>query len=369
MKRRVVSLLVFCTTLMPCFAHAELYPAAGALGSTLTIYSTTDTAIFEPAIREFQRVNVGVTVRYEEIESTALYLRFLQELAQRKPQADLLLSSAMDLQVKLVNDGYAAPYVSDNTRALPDWARWRDQAFGFTFEPAAMVFNRNAFAGRVLPQSRGELIDLLRREPSTWRGRVGTYDIKKSSVGYLLASQDARQNSEFGLLIESLGGVQVRIEQRTGVLLDQLASGELAIGYNLLSSYAQKRVEAGAPLAIVYPRDYTLVVTRTAILPKSAPNPSVAHRFLEYLVSIRGQHTLARQGGLPAVRREVAGHQSQLGIIDVTAGPLRPVVLGPGLMVYLDAQKKRRFVANWYEMVGHAAVAKPVPAAEIAVPP
>lgn len=332
-------------------ASAEIYPAVGARTSLLTIYSTTDTSVFEAAIRDFQKSNPSIAIQYEELEGTVLYRRFLGELARGTPKADLLLSSAMDLQAKLVNDGYAATHDSPSARTLPAWARWRDQAFGFTFEPAVMVFNVDAFVGRALPQTRAELIDLLRRESLTWRGRVGTYDIANSSVGYLLASQDARQSSEFGALIETMGDSHVRVERRTGALLDLLEKGELAIGYNLLGSYAQTRVASGAPLAIVYPRDYTLVVTRTAVLPASAPNLEAAHRLLDYLLSIRGQRTLADEGGLPAIRNEAAGRQSQRRILDAAVGPLRPVVLGPGLLVYLDAQKKRRFLDSWFGAV------------------
>jgi iron(III) transport system substrate-binding protein len=332
-------------------AHAVDYPGISGQASTLTIYSTTDTSVFEPVVREFQLRYPTVAVRYEELEGATLYLRHLRDVAARRPRADLLLSSSMDLQVKLVNDGYAAAHESANARALPAWARWRDQAFGFTFEPSVMVFNR-----RAIPRSRGELIALLRREPGLWRGRVGTYDIAQSSVGYLLASQDSRQSSEYGSLVETLGEASARIETRTGALLDLLASGELAIGYNLLGSYAEKRIASGAPLVIVYPRDYTLAVTRTAVIPAGTPNPVAAHAFLEYLLSVPGQEILASRGRLPAVRVEVAGRYSQLGIIDATLGPLRPIVLGPGLLVYLDRQKRSRFLANWFGLIGRPAV-------------
>ncbi len=184
MKHGVWSLIACGVFSLVQAAGAETYPAAGTGTSLLTIYSTTDTAVFEGAIRHFQKLNPGITVRYEELESNTLYEQFLADLQQGKPRADLLLSAAMDLQVKLVNDGYAATHISANARMLPVWARWRDQAFGFTFEPAVMVFNVRAFAGRRLPQTRGELIDLVRRDPSIWRGRIGTYDIAGSSVGH-----------------------------------------------------------------------------------------------------------------------------------------------------------------------------------------
>lgn len=329
------------------------FPAIGRHESTLTIYSATDIEAFEPVIHEFQRLHPGIAVHYEDFEGAVLYRRYLHETASGQPRADLLLSSSVDLQVKLVNDGYAATHISDNARELPAWARWRDQAFGFTFEPAVMVFNRDAFAERQLPRSRGELIDMLRRERSYWHGRIGTYDIVRSSVGYLLASQDARQSSEFGSLIESFGDAGAKVEPTTAAVLDRLVSGELAIGYNLLGSYAQARIDAGAPLEIVYPRDYTLAVARTAVLPRNAPNPAAAHAFLDYLLSLHGQEVLASQSRLPAVRQEVASRYSRLGIVENRVGPLRPIALGPGLLVYLDTLKRNRLLNNWQGVIHH----------------
>lgn len=330
----------------------EDYRAAGTQQSVLTIYSTTDTAIFEPVIKDFQALNPDVMIRYQLLDGMPLYLTFLRELASGKPRADLLLSSSMDLQAKLVNDGYAAPHDSVNSRALPSWARWRNEAFGFTFEPAVMVFNRLSMRGQALPRSRAQLIEMLKQDPERWRGKIGAYDISRSSVGYLLASQDARQSSEFGALLETMGDARAKTEENTSTLLDQLESGELAIGYNLLSSYTRRRIEeGGAPLTIVYPQDYTLAVSRTAVLPASAPNPRAAHRFLEYLLSLRGQTVLATQGHLSAIRTEIKDPYSQRGLADTQVGPVRPIVLGPGLLVYLDRVKKAKLIESWNRTV------------------
>jgi iron(III) transport system substrate-binding protein len=352
------SLAALPVALAPRGARAAAYPAAGVATSTLTLYSTTDTVVFEPVIADFQAQHPGVAVRYEELDAGDLYERHLAERRAQLPGADLLLSSAMDLQVKLVNDGYAAPHRSANARALPGWARWRDEAFGFTFEPAVMVFNRAAMAGRAVPRSRAELLQSLVRERDFWRDRVGTYDIARSSVGYLLASQDARLSSEFGALLEALGTLGLRTGQRTADLLDRVARGELAMAYNLLGSYALTRVDAGAPLEIVHPDDYTLAVTRTAVIPASATQPGAAHRFLEYLLSLRGQRTLAARSRLPAVRPELAAAAGPPGVAEARVGALRPIPLGPGLLVYLDQQKRRRMLATWQDVVGpRAAVA------------
>ncbi|NEU36662.1 ABC transporter substrate-binding protein, partial [bacterium LRH843] len=42
-------------------------------------------------------------------QSTDLYRRFVAESDAGRPGADLVWSSAMDLQARLINDGYAQP--------------------------------------------------------------------------------------------------------------------------------------------------------------------------------------------------------------------------------------------------------------------
>lgn len=324
---------------------------AATASGPLVIYSTTDRDVFLPVIAEFRRLSPGIDVRYVEMDAGPLYRRYLGEVARGRGPADLLISSAMDLQVKLVNDGYAAAHQSENAAKLPAWARWRNEAFGITFEPAVMVYNRRLLAGRHPPGSRPELLKAIRTEPDFWRARIGTYDIIKSSVGYLLASQDARQNSDFGSLLEALGAARMQVSTSTATLLDRIEQGEIALGYNLLGSYAQARVDRGAPLMIVYPADYTLAVSRTAILARDAPHPAAAHAFLEYLLSLQGQRALASLGRLSASRPEIIGPYSRLGIAETQIGPLRPIALGPGLLTYLDRQKRGRLTDSWQHAV------------------
>lgn len=319
----------------------------------LVIFSTTDTAVFAPIIADFRKLHPAVHVRYELMDADPLYHRFLADISAGRPRADILLSTSMDLQAKLVNDGYAAPHISANGRAVPHWARWRDEAFGISFEPVVMVFNRRLMAGRAIPESRAELLADIRRDPDFWRGRIGAYDIARSGLGYLLASQDARLNSDAGMLVDSFGDADVFINENTATLLTRIEQGELAMGYNLLGSYAQRRAEAGANLAIVYPREYTLAVSRTALVPRNAPNPQAAHVFLEYLLSLRGQQVLASKSRLNAVRAEIDGPYRHLGVTGSQIGLLKPISLGPGLLVYLDDRKHDAMIESWTAAIEH----------------
>ncbi|MBW8811598.1 MAG: ABC transporter substrate-binding protein, partial [Lysobacter sp.] len=192
-------------------------------------------------------------------------------------------------------------------------------------------------------------------------GRVGTYDVARSSVGYLLATQDHQLGSMAGALQAALGDNRVQLEERTGPLLDRVARGDLALAYNVLGSYAQARVDAGAPLGIVLPEDYTLVLLRTALIPRTAPNAAEAGRFLDYLLSPRGQAMLARQVGLQPIRAADGAPLSPHARDGARVRALRPIALGPGLLVYLDALKRRQFLEAWRSTVqpGKAAADAP----------
>lgn len=336
-----------CAFVAACAPADEAPYPTGAERSTVTIYSTTDRAIFEPVIEDFERLNPALSLEYVELDARPLYERFVDEAEAHETQADILFSSAMDLQVKLVNDGFAQPHTSMDADMLPPWARWRDEIFGLTFEPVVIVVNTDVFAGRDIPQSRLELVEALRRDESFWKGRLGTYDITQSSVGYLLAAQDARLSGEYGTLIEAMGDADAQVYQNVSALLDDIAAGRIALGYNVLGSYAKRRIASGARLTIIYPEDYTLAVVRAAFIAKDAPNPAGAHAFLEYLVSLRGQRILATRSDLAAAREEIGGPYGRLGISGAVTGPLRPIPIGPGLMTWLDQQKRARFLRNW----------------------
>lgn len=193
----------------------------------LTIFGTTDEALMRPVLAEYRRGHPRTRLSYVEMDGSALYQRVLSDLEAHRSGPDLVISTAMDLQVKLVNDGQTVPHNSGNASALPPWARWRDEAFGITFEPAVMVFNQRLMAGRPIPRSRSELLDAIGEDLDFWRGKVGTYDIRRSGTGYLLMSQDSRQASDSGALFKSFGLAQVKLAAQSSVLLRQVARGEI----------------------------------------------------------------------------------------------------------------------------------------------
>ena len=319
-------------------ANPLLLPAPAAQTSNLSIMGATDLPVFAPMLRDYQRQHPGVAIRYEEFSTQALYQRAASPASPGL--ADLLVSSSMDLQMQLVNDGHAQAHRSEHTAALPAWAHWRDEIFGFSYEPMVMAYDTRRFTPATAPATRRQLLQMLRDPARPLDGRVGSYDLSGSGIGYLAATQDARYDDNAGALMAALAANHARWVMHAGLLLDDIEHGRMALAYNVPGSYVQGRIAAGAPIGMVLPHDYTLVISRTAVIPRNAPNAPEARRFLDYLLSPRGQAVLAHESRILPIRTDVDRGAHPVGA-------LRPIALGPGLLVYQDRLKRARFLEAW----------------------
>src|SRR5499426_16674 len=127
----------------------------------VVIYSTTDAVAANPLIKDFEALYPGIKVEYSDLNSTELYNRFIAEAAAGSGTADVLWSSAMDLQVKLVADGQALTYESPEIPSLPKWAVWQNQAYGTTYEPITFVYNKRLVPADDVAQDHSALLKLL----------------------------------------------------------------------------------------------------------------------------------------------------------------------------------------------------------------
>lgn len=327
------------------------FPAPGSESATLSLHAATDIAAMRPLIRDFQTGRPDIGIVYTEYVTAELFER-MRAACEGPGGVDLVLSSSVDQLVKLVNDGCATKLGLAAT-GLPRWTRWRDELFGFTFEPAVIVYNRDAVPPEDVRRTRAELIDLLRANPERYAGRIGTYDVTSSGIGYLFSAYDARSGAVFGRVMEALGRARVVLSCCTTDILDALASGRLAIGYNLLGSYAVAALRAGAPLRIVIPRDYTVVLSRAIFVPKSAPHPEAARAFVAYLLSARGQ-ARARETSFAFGFDGNTVPEADGPPLPPASAVARPIEISPELLAIQDRAKRARLLGEWRSAVGAA---------------
>ncbi|MGE4610150.1 MAG: ABC transporter substrate-binding protein [Paracoccaceae bacterium] len=300
---------------------------------TMRVVSTADVNVFEPIILEFQRQHPTINIEYVIASSTEL----MKALHDEGASFDLAISSAMDLQTKLANDGFAQTYTSTATSALPDWAVWRNQLFAFTQEPAVLVISKAAFEGMVPPNTREELITLLRDNPEKFEHRVGTYDVRISGAGYLFATQDSRNADSYWRLTEVMGRLNTRLYSGSGAMIRDVASGQLTMAYNVVGSYAASRLPEFPGIRIIQFDDYVNVMLRTALIPKNAQHPVQSGLMIDFLATLNERPDLTKLTSLPPIDSAQLQENSAA----------RPIRLGPGLLVFLDKLKKENFLKNW----------------------
>ncbi|PCJ09693.1 MAG: ABC transporter substrate-binding protein [Rhodobacteraceae bacterium] len=304
---------------------------------TLKILSTTDTELLAPLIDSFLQRYPGVAIDYTSATSAEVMKAIMVE----GQQFDLALSSAMDLQIKLANDGYTRTHHSDAVELIPVWATWRNHVFAFSQEPASIVISPAAFAGLEIPRSRQQLISLLRKHPDRFRGRIGTYDVATSGLGYLFATQDARTSESYWRLMEIMGGLKIKLYCCSGDMIESVANGDIAVAYNVLGSYARARKDLATRIEIIEPEDYTNMMLRTAVILQTAEHPNLAGAFIDHL--LRAAWDSPELPEYPFYRYPIAELAQN--------APFRPIQLGPGLLVFLDHLKRKRFLAEWHSTV------------------
>ncbi len=331
-------------------SYKDLVAAAEKEGRVV-IYSNTEQFAVAPVLAAFEAAYPNIKVDYTEIKSSELFTRFVSEASVGALQADIMWSSSMDLQYKLLTEGYAQTYVSPEKPAIPAWANYKDQGFGITFEPAAFIYNKRLMAEADVPKSHAELAKLLNTKADAYKGKVATYDIQRSGLGYFLVSQDLKAGNTIWDIAKGLGASKARFYTATGTMLEKVGSGEHTLAFNVVGSYAVLKAKTDPGIGVVIPRDYAIVMTRIAFITKDAKRPAAAKVFLDFLLSQRGQDAIANKALLFSLRGDVEGEATAAKLTRDLGTAMRPVAIDDNLLELLEPQKRLPFFKKWQAAV------------------
>ena len=330
----------------PISTSAAVVSAAIKEGRVV-VYAATDANIIAPLLADFSGLYPRIAVEYRDLNTRDLNDRFLAEVASNTPTVDVLWSPAMDLQMKLANDGFAQVYDSPEAAGVAPWAVWRSEAFGTTLEPYVFIHDWRRLAPAQAPQSHAELARWLEASTETLRGRVGTYDPERSAIGYLLLTQDSRIDPAFPENLRAYARAGLALHGTVAGMIDRVRAGAEILAFNVNGSYALFAARDDPNLTVVYPKDYVLAASRIALIAKTAPHPNAARVFLDYVLSHRGQEVMAARCGLFSIRTDVPGENTAAALAQQLGGRLKPIHVGPSLLVFLDSSKRADFIRRW----------------------
>ena len=293
-----------------------------------------------PVLDAFRRRWPDIAVRLDDMNSTLMAER-VQSLADAGQEGpDLVWSTAMDVQVKLINDGYAQVYRSPHRRGMPDGSVWRDQGFGLTAEPIVFAYNRRRLPAEAVPRSHAQLLDRLRTNADLFDRRVTLYDAERSGVALMQLSADVQIYPDAWALMTALGAQRPRVDTSGQRMMGQLADGRMAFAYNMNQSYGASWAARAPDIGLVTPDDYHLSVSRVAFIPRNAAHPNAARLFLDFLLSREGQRVIASLGVRP-VRDDILTERR------ASVPGARPVRVGPALLANLDQARRAGLLDRW----------------------
>ncbi|SIT56439.1 Family 1 extracellular solute-binding protein [Mesorhizobium prunaredense] len=344
------ALVAVTLPLSPVLAQdAALIDAAKKEG-TVSVYTSTDAEQSQKLQDAFTK-KYGIAIAYNDVGTNGAYNQVISEAAAGQVTADVVWSSAMDLQMTLVKDGYAQEYASPEAANIPAWANYKNILFGTTVEPIGVIYNTKALTEDRLPKTYADMITFLKNNKTELQGKVATFDPEKSGSGFLHHSNDARQRKDFWDLAKAMGDDGAKIYSSSGGMKETVVSGENVIAINIIGSYALDWVKESPNLGVHFASDYTPAFSRLALVANNAPHPNAAKLFVDFLLSQEGQSALA-EGGLPAVRKDATGGLNIDTLSKRVGGGLKPIAVDEGLLEYMEPTKRVQFLNDWKAALG-----------------
>lgn len=340
MRNRLIWAAFVLSLLLPSGLAAQekiaRITAPGAAGDvTLVVRSTTDLEVLRPIIEAFVLQNPEIAVSYEQWGSNALFENSLAACAGNAPSASAVFSSGVHQMIDLVNRACASAYRSDQTTVLPAARRWRDELWGITKEPAVMIYNTDLVPAADVPKSRFALLDLMRRPTSIYRGKIATYNIEASGLGYLFAFMDSLEASTFGALLEGFARTDAVATCCSLEIINGVSTGDYLIAYNVLGSYVDSATFDN--IGVIHPQDYTLFLSRAYMIPKDGPEKQAAARLLDFMLSTQGQRLLRARNLFYADADDATLPKSAE----------RGISIEPTLLVAGDKHRRKQFIDLW----------------------
>ena len=204
-----------------------------------------------------------------------------------------------------------------------------------------IIYNTALVPPEDVPHTRFALLDLMRRDAPHYRGKIATYEIEASGLGYLFAFEDSLEASTFGALMEGFSRAGAVATCCSAEIIKGVSQGKYAIAYNVLGSYVNARRDPN--VGVLWPQDYTLMLSRGYMIAKTARQSENAQQLLDFLLSPRGQEDLRAAGLL------VNGEPEDSA---TPASALHTIPISPVLLVAMDRQKRAQFIARWRAAFG-----------------
>lgn len=328
--------------------YGDLVTASKAEGGDLIIYSNTDEENWAPIIRDFQAKYDWVTVTANNLDSDEVYQRQLSEVATGSPQADLLVSNAVQAWAVYASEpDTVLAYKSPELQKLPDFAQLMPGVYAMSLDPVGLAYNTSLISEDI--KGISDLAAAVQADPKKFAGKITARDVG-GSFGFTVSQGWVEGNPAAWDTLEQVLP-SARPETSSGTQKEKILSGEYLAGFLISAAVGYPaQSESGGLLKFVLPDDGTVVLGRGIGITPTAPHPATAKLFLDFVLSAAGQNAVA-EGGLTSYRDgvELTDGRHTYQEIEQTVGD--DGIIRVPYKVVSDADVQT-FVDRWNGMLG-----------------
>jgi iron(III) transport system substrate-binding protein len=297
-------------SLEPSAPTPALVAAARKEGKVI-FYTSMDLPVAERLGKAFEAAYRGVAVRLERSGSERVFRRIEREMKAGVHAMDIVNSADAAHFLVWKRNGWLAPYLPEQVaRYFPAAHRDPDGLYVTTrVWLASLGYNTKLVAAADAPTSFADLLD------PKWNGKLVKGHPSYSGVVLTATFQIVRALGWDYL--EKLATQNVLQVQSSTEPPRRIAGGDRAVmidgnDYNLI-----QLKEKGEPVELVYPVEGTPLITGPTGLFASAPNPSAARLFHDWLHSREGQQILVDFAAQHSVHAQVQEKPGRRRLADI----------------------------------------------------
>jgi iron(III) transport system substrate-binding protein len=302
------------------------------LQTSVVVYSALDREFAEPVLnREAEAAGVSLRAKFD-IESTktvGLANTLIAEAVQ--PRCDLFWNNEILNTLRLKERGVLQPFRPSHADDVPPAFKDPDGMwFGFAARARILVVNTNLVSEATRPKGLADLVDPARK------GKIGIakplFGTTATHAACLFAAWGEEKASKFFL---DLKANDVQVFSGNKQVATAVGAGQIEVGLTDTDD-AMGEIEAGSPVAIVYPDRSpgqlgTLFIPNTLAMIKGAPHTEAAARLADRILSPEEEAALAE------------GPSAQIPLLASTKKPARvetPATVHPMDVDFREAAKQ-----------------------------
>jgi len=274
-----------------CAAAIALAAPIMAQAETLTLYTSQPNADAQLTVDAFKATHPGIDVEWVRDGTTKLMARLYAEIEAGNPQPDVLLIADTVTLEGMAQEGLLQAYRSNEATAYDKALYSADGYYHSTkLITTGIVYNT---AAKKVPTSWADLA------ADDMNGLVAMPSPLYSGAALIhlaaLTSNDDLGWNYYGKLAAN----EARAEGGNGGTFKAVASGEKPYGV-VVDFLAIRNKADGSPIDFVFPEEGVTYVTEPVAILDSAKNIDAAQKFVDFVLSQKGQELVLDMGYIPA---------------------------------------------------------------------